>query len=198
VAAKTRVLKGRGFKPRRKSSGINDGFSRWGSFRPPKESSATSSGAPQKPPVFRFSGCGWNSQMFETRQIRKRQETLAPHPADAHARSPTYSPVRAGLMRDEVRKKIRQHSEQRESGNAVSRENPSSAAFMVPGGRRRGRTGISRRNDWGPIFHAKASDGRIVAQVHYASRLPRFMARQDYLSGILPRIYAGQREKCDL
>jgi hypothetical protein len=42
-----------------------------------------------------------------------------------------------------------------------------------------------------------ASDGRIVAQVHYASRLPRFMARQDYLSGILRRIGVIGLEKCN-
>jgi hypothetical protein len=32
------------------------------------------------------------------------------------------------------------------------------------------------------------SDGKIVAQIHYASRLPRIVAKQDYLSEILPRI----------
>jgi len=31
----------------------------------------------------------------------------------------------------------------------------------------------------------KTSSGRIVAQEHYASRLPRVMARQDYLRAIL-------------
>ena len=34
----------------------------------------------------------------------------------------------------------------------------------------------------------ETSDGKIVAQVHYASRLPRVVARQDYLGGILLRI----------
>jgi hypothetical protein len=43
----------------------------------------------------------------------------------------------------------------------------------------------------------KTSDGKIVAQVHYASRLPRIQARQDYLRVILPRIQAPGREKCD-
>jgi hypothetical protein len=33
----------------------------------------------------------------------------------------------------------------------------------------------------------KPPDGKIVAQVHYASRLPRVAARQDYLRGILRR-----------
>ena len=54
-----------------------------------------------------------------------------------------------------------------------------------------------RGNDRGPIFHAKPSSGKIVAQVRYASRLPRVMARQDYLTGILLRIGAPGREKCD-
>src|SRR5579864_5610742 len=35
---------------------------------------------------------------------------------------------------------------------------------------------------------SKTSDGRIVAQVHYASRLPRVLARQNYLRAILLRI----------
>src|SRR5258708_7384140 len=58
-------------------------------------------------------------------------------------------------MRDEVREKVGQNSKQRESRNTVSRENPSSAAFMVPDGGSRRRTRISRSDDWGPIFHAK-------------------------------------------
>jgi hypothetical protein len=37
----------------------------------------------------------------------------------------------------------------------------------------------------------KTSDGKIVAQGHYASRLLGIVARQDYLSRILPRIEAG-------
>jgi hypothetical protein len=43
----------------------------------------------------------------------------------------------------------------------------------------------------------KTSDGKIVAQERYASRLPSIVARQDYLSGILPRIDAGGRQNCD-
>jgi hypothetical protein len=34
----------------------------------------------------------------------------------------------------------------------------------------------------------ETSDGKIVAQIHYASRLRRIAAKQDYLSEILPRI----------
>jgi hypothetical protein len=35
--------------------------------------------------------------------------------------------------------------------------------------------------DRGPIFHArKPPNGRIVAQLHYASRLPGIMDGQDY------------------
>jgi hypothetical protein len=43
----------------------------------------------------------------------------------------------------------------------------------------------------------ETSSGKIVAQVRYASRLPRVAARQDYLVLILPRTDAGRREKCD-
>jgi hypothetical protein len=43
----------------------------------------------------------------------------------------------------------------------------------------------------------KTSDGKIVAQERYASRLPSIVARQDYLSGILPRIDADGRQNCD-
>ena len=111
------------------------------------------------------------------------------------------TPVRQrgpGLMRDEVREEVSQNSEQRETRNTVGCQNPRSAAFMLPDGRGGSRGLLRRRDDRGPIFHAKTSSGKIVAQVRYASRLPRVMARQDYLSGILPRIYAGRREKCDL
>ena len=114
------------------------------------------------------------------------------------------TPVRQrgpGLMRDEVREEVSQNSEQLETRNTVGCQNPRSAAFMMPhrrSSRSRGLLVIRSRDDRGPIFHAKTSSGKIVAQVRYASRLPRVMARQDYLSGILPRIYAGRREKCDL
>jgi len=43
----------------------------------------------------------------------------------------------------------------------------------------------------------KTSDGKIVAQGRYASRLLRIAAKQDYLSVILRRIDGGGREKCD-
>jgi len=39
--------------------------------------------------------------------------------------------------------------------------------------------------------------GKIVAQVHYASRLPRILARQGYLSGILLPIGVIGLEKYD-
>jgi hypothetical protein len=102
-------------------------------------------------------------------------------------------------MRDEVREKIGQNSEQSQARDAVSGQNPRASALVMPGGgsRSRGLVSISRGNDRGPIFHAKTSDGKIVAQERYASRLPRVMAKQDYLSRILPRIEAGRREKCD-
>jgi hypothetical protein len=102
-------------------------------------------------------------------------------------------------MSDEVREKVGKNSEQRQSTDPISRQNPRSAAFMFPnvGSRRRGLF-INSRNDRGPIFHAKPSDGKIVAQERYASRLPRIAARQDYLSGILPRIRANGDQNCAL
>jgi hypothetical protein len=49
----------------------------------------------------------------------------------------------------------------------------------------------------GPDLPCKPPNGKIVAQIRYASRLPRIVARQDYLGAILPRIEAGGRQKCD-
>lgn len=43
----------------------------------------------------------------------------------------------------------------------------------------------------------QTSRGKIVAQALYASRLPRILAGQDYLTAILLRIYAARAEKCD-
>jgi hypothetical protein len=40
----------------------------------------------------------------------------------------------------------------------------------------------------------QTSDGKIVAQERYASRLPRVMARQDYLCDFTP-IFRGWNEK---
>jgi hypothetical protein len=102
-------------------------------------------------------------------------------------------------MSDEVREKVGKNSEQRQSTDAISRQNPRSAAFMFPnsGSRRRGLV-INSRNDRGPIFHAQPSDGKIVAQRRYASRLPRIVAKQDYLSQILPRICAAGCQNCAL
>jgi hypothetical protein len=96
-------------------------------------------------------------------------------------------------MRDEVREEVSQNSEQRQTRDAVGCQNPRSTAFMLPEGGGGGRGLLRRINDRGPIFHAKTSSGKIVAQVRYASRLPRFMARQDYLEGILRRIDAAGR-----
>jgi hypothetical protein len=127
-------------------------------------------------------------------KLKREPDTLAPHSTDAHARSST----RAGLVSYEVREKVGQNSKQRESRNAVSRKNPSSAAFMVPDSGSRRRTGIIRSNDWGPIFHAKClrrkDRGAITLCVTPA---PASWRGQDYLSGILPRIGAGGLEKCN-
>ncbi len=100
-------------------------------------------------------------------------------------------------MRDEVREEVSQNSEQRQTRDTVGCQNPRSAPFMLPDGGGGSRGLLRRRNDRGPIFHAKTSSGKIVAQVRYASRLPRFLAGQDYLGRILRRILAGRREKCD-
>jgi hypothetical protein len=100
-------------------------------------------------------------------------------------------------MRDEVREEVSKNPEQRQTRDTVGRENPRSAAFVFPNGGCGSRGLLRRRNDRGPIFHAKTSDGKIVAQVRYASRLLRFVAKQDYLARILLPIQAGGGEKCD-
>jgi hypothetical protein len=95
-------------------------------------------------------------------------------------------------MSDEVGKEISQNAEKRQSRNAVCRKNPSAAAFMMPDVSGRGRRLLRnrRRYCWGPIFHTrKPPNGKIVAQVLYASRLPGVLARQDYLRGILLRFW---------
>lgn len=43
----------------------------------------------------------------------------------------------------------------------------------------------------------ETSSGKIVAQEHYASRLPRFVAEQDYLGQILLPFRFPGREKCE-
>jgi len=43
----------------------------------------------------------------------------------------------------------------------------------------------------------ETSDGKIVAQVHYASRLLRVAAQKDYLGRILLRFWSHAAEKCD-
>ena len=101
-------------------------------------------------------------------------------------------------MRDEVREKVGQNPEQGQARDAVGCKNPRSPAFTLPDGGSRSRGLFLRRNDRGPIFHAKTSDGKIVAQIRYASRLPRVAAKQDYLDVILPRIEVGKSKKCDL
>jgi hypothetical protein len=52
----------------------------------------------------------------------------------------------------------------------------------------------------GPIFHTrKPPNGKIVAQVLYASRLPSVMAGQDYLGRILLRVGAlGAKKMCEI
>src|SRR5215470_7191756 len=43
----------------------------------------------------------------------------------------------------------------------------------------------------------QTSKGKIVAQVHYASRLPRVRGRQDHLRRILPPILNIDKQNCD-
>ena len=43
----------------------------------------------------------------------------------------------------------------------------------------------------------ETSDGKIVAQVHYASRPLRVAAQKDYLGRILLRFWSYAAEKCD-
>ena len=71
------------------------------------------------------------------------------------------TPVRQrgpGLMSDEVREEVGQNSEQGQTADAVAGENPGSAAFMMSNGRG-GCGGLltTRRDNRGPIFHAKTS-----------------------------------------
>ena len=98
-------------------------------------------------------------------------------------------------MGDEVREKVGQNPEQRQATNAVAGQNPRSAAFMLPGSGSRGL--LSRRDDRGPIFHAKPPDGKIVAQHVMRHACLALRAGQDYRDTILSRFAAVAREKCD-
>ena len=66
---------------------------------------------------------------------------------------------------------------------------------MLPGSGSRGL--LSRRDDRGPIFHAKPPDGKIVAQHVMRHACLALRAGQDYRETILSRIAAVAREKCD-
>jgi hypothetical protein len=83
-------------------------------------------------------------------------------------------------MSDEVREEVSDQPKQGQPGNTVGGKNPGSAAceMSVMGRLRMFLLGNTR--DRGPIFHArKPPNGRIVAQLHYASRLPGIMDGQD-------------------
>ena len=109
------------------------------------------------------------SATYTTRSFRRRARPLVT--------------ARHFLVSDEVREEICQNAEKSQPRDTVGGKNPGAAAGKVFAGRRlRERLLRSRRgNNRGPIFHAKPPNGRIVAQVHYASRLPGVAARQDYL-----------------
>jgi hypothetical protein len=102
-------------------------------------------------------------------------------------------------MRNEVREKVGQYSEQCQAGNSVGGENPRSAAFMLPHGScsSRGLLGVGRGDDRGPIFHAKPPTERSWRKyvMRHAS-LASWRSR-NYLSGILLRIGALAAQKCD-
>jgi hypothetical protein len=84
-------------------------------------------------------------------------------------------------MGDKIREEVCENSEKSQPGNTVGGENPRAATGKMPIGCRL--MGLLRnRRDRGPIFHArKPPNGRIVAQLRYASRLPGIVAGQDYL-----------------
>jgi hypothetical protein len=99
------------------------------------------------------------------------------------------------LVGDELREEVGKDAEKRQTRNSVSRENPRSAAFvrMLCG---RGLLGIGR-DDWGPIFHTRPPDGKIVAQIHYASRLLCISAKQDHMRAILRPENEHSKRNCD-
>ena len=108
-------------------------------------------------------------------------------------------PVRGAsdfLVRDEIRQEVGENSEQRQAANAVDGEHPGSTAFVFD--RRGCSVGLLvRRDDRGPIFHARTSRRKDRgAQCWYASRPPRIAAGQD-LTAILPRFHAVGGIKCD-
>jgi hypothetical protein len=79
-------------------------------------------------------------------------------------------------MGDEVREEVGEYPEKSQAGNTVGGQYPGAAAFAF-----RGAGGLLNcgRDNRGPIFHAKTSNGEIVAQKRYASRLPGVTAGQN-------------------
>jgi hypothetical protein len=86
-------------------------------------------------------------------------------------------------MRDEVREKVSQNAEQSQTANAVAGKNPRSAAFMMMLVSSRGLLG--RRDDRGPIFHAK----NLLTERSWRKYIMRHAAPRhggaDYLGAIL-------------
>jgi hypothetical protein len=68
---------------------------------------------------------------------------------------------------------------------------------MFADGRCGSRGLIRRRDDRGPIFHAKNLQRKDRGASTLCVTAACVVAKQHYLSGILPRIHAGGREKCD-
>jgi hypothetical protein len=128
-----------------------------------------------------------NNFQFEIRKMKT--DCLATLTVGPRART-LVRQRQAGLVSDEVREEVRQHAEQRETTNAISCENPGSAAFMMFEGWVRGRGLLNGWNHGGPIFHAHyLRTERSWRKLHYASRLPRVVAGQGYLRGILPPFF---------
>ena len=86
------------------------------------------------------------------------------HPPFPRTRTPVHHCI-LGLMGDKVREKVGENAKQRQSRQAICREHPCSAAFMLDRGRC-GRRRVGGRDNRGPIFHAQTSSGKIVAQVN--------------------------------
>jgi len=98
-------------------------------------------------------------------------------------------------MSEVFREKVGENPEQRQTTDAVASENPCSTAFMLSGG---SRGLLGRRNDRGPIFHAKKPpterSWRTYVMRHACLATGR---RRTIWTAILPRIGALGREKCD-
>ena len=88
-------------------------------------------------------------------------------------------------MSEVFREKVGENPEQRQTTDAVASENPCSTAFMLSGG---SRGLLGRRNDRGPIFHAKKPPTERSWRT-YVMRHARFASRRS--GTICRRFYPG-------